>query len=153
LTARTGETNVDSADRDANRPLRDRLAQVHERYARLRSDMDEMQRRLADMRVLAVSPDGLVRATVGPRGQLIDLWLDRRATRIDSEQLARTIVATVQDAAARTAAEVEAMMADYFPAESSALAFVRDNDFGTLMRRPDAMFRDLTERDYIHPNE
>jgi DNA-binding protein YbaB len=147
-------TNVDSADRDANRPLRDRLAQVHERYARLRSDMDEMQRRLADMRVLAISPDGLVRATVGPRGQLIDLWLDRRACRtLDSEQLARMIVATVQDAAARTTREVEAMMSDYFPADSSALAFVRDNDFGTLMRRPDAMFRDLTERDYLNPNE
>ena len=145
---------MDSADRDANRALRDRLAQVHERYARLRSDMDEMQHRLAEMRVLAVSPDGFVRATVGPRGQLIDLWLDRRACRtIDSDQLARTIVATVQDAAARTANEVEAMMADYFPADSGALAFLRDNDFGTLMRRPDAALRDLTERDSLNRNE
>ncbi|MET0418778.1 MAG: YbaB/EbfC family nucleoid-associated protein [Actinoplanes sp.] len=145
---------AESADRDGNRALRDRLAQVHERYARLRSDMDEMQRRLSEMRVLAVSPDGLVRATVGPRGQLIDLWIDRRASRsIDSDQLARIIVATVQDAAARTAKEVEAMMADYFPADSGALGFVRDNDFSTLMRRPDAMFRDLTERDSLNPNE
>lgn len=146
-------TVAESADRDANRALRDRLAQVHERYARLRSDMDEMQRRLAEMRVLAVSPDGLVRATVGPRGQLIDLWLDRRSRALDPDQLARTIVATVADAAARTAGEVEAMMADYFPADSSALAFLRDNEFGTLMRRPDAMVRDLTERDSVNPNE
>jgi DNA-binding protein YbaB len=147
-------TIVESADRDTNRALRDRLAQVHERYARLRSDMDEMQHRLAAMRVLAVSPDGSVRATVGPRGQLIDLWLDRRACRtVDSEQLARTIMATVQDAAARTANEVEAMMADYFPADSGALGFLRDNDFGTLMRRPDAAFQNLTERDSLSPYE
>ncbi len=116
--------------------------------------MDEMQHRLAAMRVLAVSPDGSVRATVGPRGQLIDLWLDRRACRtMDSDQLARTIVATVQDAAARTTTEVESMMAEYFPADSSALAFLRDNDFGTLMRRPDAAFRDLTERDSLNRDE
>ncbi len=145
---------TESADRDVNRALRDRLAQVHERYARLRSDLDEMQHRLAAMRVLAVSPDGLVRATVGPRGQLIDLWLDRRACRtVDSDQLARIILATVQDAAARTANEVEAMMADYFPADSGAIGFLRDNDFGTLMRRPDAMLQRLTERDSLSPNE
>lgn len=145
---------AESADRDVNRALRDRLAQVQERYARMRSDLDDMQRRLATLQVSVASPDGIVRATVGPRGQLTDLWLDRRACRtIDSDQLARTIVATVRDAAERTGEQVEAMMADYFPADSAALGFVRDNDFGTLLRRSDAVMRDLTERDSLNRDE
>jgi len=145
---------AESADRDVNRDLRDRLAQVYGRYARLRSDLDDLQRRLATLQVSAVSPDGLVRATVGPRGQLTDLWLDRRAARnLGSDQLARIIVATVRDAAARATDEVEAMMADYLPADSGALGFLRDNDFGTLMRRPDAALRDLTERDSLGLDE
>jgi DNA-binding protein YbaB len=145
---------AESADRDANRDLRDRLAQVQGRYARLRSDLDDLQHRLATLQVGAVSPDGLVRATVGPRGQLIDLWLDRRACRaMGTDQLTRIIVATVRDAAARAADEVEAMMADYLPADSGALGFLRDNDFGTLMRRPDAALRDLTERDSLDRDE
>jgi DNA-binding protein YbaB len=147
-------TVAESADRDANRDLRDRLTQVYGRYARLRSDLDDLQRRLAALQVSAVSPDGLVRATVGPRGQLIDLRLDRRAGRhVGSDQLAQIILATVQDAAARATDEVEAMMAEYLPADSGALGFLRDNDFGTLMRRPDATLRDLTERDSLGRDE
>jgi hypothetical protein len=45
------------------------------------------------------------------------------------------------------------MMADYLPADSGALGFLRDNDFGTLMRRPDAALRDLTQRDSLDRDE
>jgi DNA-binding protein YbaB len=151
---RRGDDVAESADRDVNRDLRNRLAHVYGQYARLRSDLDDLQQRLATLQISAASPDGLVRATVGPRGQLIDLWLDRRACRnISHDQLARTIVATVRSAAARTADEVEAMMADYLPADSGALGFLRDNDFGKLMRRPDAALRDLTLRDSLCRDE
>jgi DNA-binding protein YbaB len=145
---------AESADRDVNRDLRERLSQVYGRYARLRSDLDDLQQRLATLQVSAVSPDGLVRATVGPRGQLTDLRLDRRACHtLGADQLARIIVATVRDAAARATDEVEAMMAEYLPADSGALGFLRDNDFGKLMRRPDAALRDLTERDSLGLDE
>src|ERR1041384_2376870 len=97
-----------TADRDANRELRDRLAQVHERYARLRSDLDDLQRRLEAVRITVVSTDGLVRVTVGPRGELIDLRLIRRATRnMDNEYVSRTIVTTVHTAAERAAERVQ----------------------------------------------
>lgn len=124
---------AETADRDANSALRDRLAEVYGRYERLRSEMDDLQRRLAAMRVSAVSADGLVRATVDPRGQLIDLELDRRAGAVDTEQLARVIVATTRDAAQRTAGQVEAMMAEYLPPESGTLRFLRENDFGAKL--------------------
>jgi DNA-binding protein YbaB len=130
---------AETADRDANQGLRDRLAEVHGRYARLRSDLDDLQRRLASLRVSCVSDDGLVRATVGPRGQLVDLSLDRAIYReADSDRLARTIVATVREAAARTAGQVEEMMTGYLPADSGTLRFLRDNELGALMGSHDA---------------
>ncbi len=135
------------ADRDANHALRARFDDVYGQYQRLRSGMDDLQQRLSTMNVSAQSPDGLVRATVGPRGQLIDLRLDRRVYReMDAEQLARTIVTTTQDAVAKTTAQVEELMAGYLPAESGSMQFLRDNDFGNLLRRQDAVMREAGER-------
>ena len=132
----------ETADRDANQALRDRLADVYGRYERLRSEMDDLQHRLAALQVSAVSDDGLTQATVDSRGHLVDLRLDRAAYgTVDADQLARTIVATVRSAAARTAGRVEELMSGYLPPDSGALQFLRDNDFDSLMRRPDAIAR------------
>jgi DNA-binding protein YbaB len=137
-----------TANRDANRELRDRLAEVHERYSRLRSDLDDLQRRLDAVRITVVSADGLVRVTVGPRGQLIDLKLIRRATRnMDNEYVSRTIVATVHSAAQQAAERVQTLMGDYLPADSGALRYLRDNNFGSLLGRSDEIVQDLAGRD------
>jgi DNA-binding protein YbaB len=131
-------TVSETADRDANQGLRDRLAEVYGQYDRLRSDLDDLQQRLASLRVSASSADGTVRATVGPRGQLVDLTLDRAIYRdSDSERLARTIVATVQEAAAQTAGHIEELMAGYLPADSGTLRFLRENEFSSLLGRTD----------------
>ncbi len=136
------------ADRDANHALRARFDDVYGQYRRLRSGMDDLQQRLSTMQVSAESPDGLVRVTVGPRGQLVDLRLDRQVYRdMDAEQLARTIVATTQDAVAKTTAQVEELMAGYLPPESGSMQFLRDNNFANLLRRQDALMRDAGERD------
>lgn len=132
-------TVAETADRDANQGIRDRLAEVYGQYARLRSDLDDLQRRLASLRVSCVSDDGLVRATVGPRGQLVDLSLDRGIYRdADSDRLARTIVATVRAATARTAGEIEEMMSGYLPADSGTMRFLRDNELRSLLGHHDA---------------
>ena len=131
---------AETADRDANHALRARFDDVYGQYHRLRSGMDEIQRRLTTMQVSAESADGLVRATVGARGQLIDLRLDRRIySESDEGTLGRTIVATVQQAAAQTTQQVEELMAAYLPAESGPMRFLKDNDFGSLLRRSDAI--------------
>ncbi len=135
------------ADRDANHALRARFDDVYGQYQRLRSGMDDLQQRLSTMQVSAESPDGLVRVTVGPRGQLVDLRLDRRVYReMDAEQLARTIVSITQDAVAKTTTQVEELMAGYLPPESGSMQFLRDNDFGNLLRRQDAVMREAGER-------
>jgi len=134
---------ADMADRDANHALRARFDDVVGQYQRLRSGMDDMQRRLAELQISAESDDGLIRATVGPRGQLIDLRLDRRIYRdMDAAELSRKIVTTTEQAAAQMAEQVQQMMAGYLPADSGPMQFIKDNDFGSLLRRQDAIMRE-----------
>lgn len=136
------------ADRDANRALRARFDDVVSQYDRLRSGLDEMQERLSKLAVTAESADGLVRATVGPRGQLIDLKLDpdiyRRA---DADELARRILRTVEQAVARTTDQVREMVGEYLPADSGAARFLDDGNFGTLLARQDRLMREAGDDD------
>jgi DNA-binding protein YbaB len=137
-----------TADRDANRALRARFDEVFGQYQRLRSGMDELQRKLAAMQVTAESDDGYVRATVGPRGQLVRLTLDPAIYReADADALAKKITATVQRATEQSADQVQRIVADYLPAGSAAVDFLKDNNFGTLLRRQDAMMREEAGRD------
>jgi DNA-binding protein YbaB len=139
-----GRTTVaDMADRDANHALRARFDDVYGQYNRLRSGMDDVQRRLAELRASADSDDGLIRATVGPRGQLLDLRLDRRIYRdMDAAELSRKIVTTVEQATAKATQQVEQLMADYLPADSGPMQFLKDNNFGSLLRRQDKIMRE-----------
>ena len=130
-----------TADRDANRALRARFDEVYGQYQRLRSGMDEMQRRLAEVRVTAESDDGLVRATVGPRGHLVSLSLDPRVGRLDADDLARKITTTVQEATSQSVDQVQQVVAEYLPQGSPTVDFLKDNSFATLMRRHDAVMR------------
>ncbi|BCJ53287.1 hypothetical protein Asp14428_47620 [Actinoplanes sp. NBRC 14428] len=133
----------ETADRDANHPLRARLDDVFGRYQRLRSDVDDIQRRLAEVRISAESEDGLIRATVGPRGQLLDLRLDRRIYRdMDAGRLSHAIVETTARAAELAAAEVQRLMAGYLPADSGPMRYLRDDDLGSLLHRQDAAMRE-----------
>jgi DNA-binding protein YbaB len=139
---------AETADRDANRALRARFDDVFGQYQRLRSGMDEIQRRLAEMQVSAESEGGLIKATVNSRGQLAELKLDRRVYRdMDPDRLSREIVAVVGEATARTTDEVRDLMSGYLPPDSGTMGFLRDNDFGSLLRRPDDIMRESGERD------
>jgi DNA-binding protein YbaB len=110
--------------------------------------MDEMQQRLARMAVTVESPDGLVRATVGPRGQLVDLKLDRGIYRDgDPDELARTILRTVEKAVAQTTDQVQEMLSEYLPPDSGAAGFLRDGDFGRLLGRQDRIMREAEDDD------
>jgi DNA-binding protein YbaB len=136
------------ADRDANRALRARFDDVVSQYERLRSGLDEMQERLSRLAVTAESPDGLVRATVGPRGQLIDLELDPDIyRRHDAAELSRKILRTVEQAVAKTTDQVQEMVGEYLPADSGAARFMRDGNFGTLLSRQDRLMQESGDDD------
>jgi DNA-binding protein YbaB len=138
---------VQTADRDANRALRARFDEVYGQYERLRSGLDELQQRLAALRVTERSDDGQVSATVGQRGQLVKLELDPRIYRDHNvDALAAKITATVEKATSSAAAAVQDLVGGYLPAGSGALDFIKDGSFGSLLRRSDAALREEAER-------
>lgn len=136
------------ADRDANHALRARFDDVVSQYQRLRHGLDDIQERLSRLAVTAESADGTVRATVGARGQLIDLRLDREIYRRgDADELARTILQTVEQAVTKTTGQVQEMVGEYLPAGSAAAGFVRDGNFGNLLARQDRIMREAGDGD------
>jgi DNA-binding protein YbaB len=62
-------------------------------------NLDEGRRRIRQIQGVAWSPDRLIKAVVGPRGQLIDLEIDPRVYRNpNSKALSASILATVRSA-------------------------------------------------------
>lgn len=77
---------------------------------------EQTQRRMLRVKATVSSEDRLVTATVGPRGQLIDLTIDPRVyRRPNAGALAATIVATVREAAEKAMSEVQAIMDEALP--------------------------------------
>lgn len=80
-------------------------------------DTAATQRRLLEITGTAWSDDRLIKAVVGPRGQLIDLEIDPRATqRGNSQALGRTIVTVVKAAAENAMAQTREILAEDMPA-------------------------------------
>ncbi|WP_434742973.1 YbaB/EbfC family nucleoid-associated protein [Micromonospora sp. SH-82] len=130
---------MEGVDRDANRALRARFDDVYGQYRQLRSGLDELQGRLAELRVTERSADGQVTVTVGARGEVVAVDLDPAVYRSrDAPALSRTITKTVQAAAGAAATATQELMAGYLPAGSGSMDFLRTGDLGALVRRADA---------------
>jgi DNA-binding protein YbaB len=131
---------AESVDRDANRALRARFDEVYGQYQQLRSGLDELQVRLAELRVTERSDDGQVTATVGARGQLISVELQPSVYQNrDAQALSRKITSTVQRATTAATAATQELVAGYLPANAGSLDFLRSGDFGSLLGRTDAI--------------
>ncbi len=89
-------------------------------YEILRQDLITLREGIKEVREAATSPDGLVTATVGSRGELLDLSLDPRIYRTtDSAALAETIKATVKAAAGAASAQMIELARPFLPAPTS----------------------------------
>lgn len=133
---------AESVDRDANRALRARFDELYGQYQRLRSGLDELQARLAELRVTRRSADGQVTATAGARGELISVELTAAVYHDrDAAGLSRKITETVHRASAAAVAATQDLVAGHLPAGSGSLDFVRTGDFGALFGRADAALR------------
>lgn len=136
-----------NVDRDVNHGLRERFADVHSQYLRLRSGLGELQERLAALRVTERSDDGHVTVVVGPRGQVISVDLDAGIYRDrDVALLSRTITQTIHRATASATEATQELVRAYLPPGSGAVDYLRDGDFGALLRRSDAALVEGTER-------
>ncbi|MEH1054620.1 YbaB/EbfC family nucleoid-associated protein [Micromonospora sp. CPCC 206171] len=140
-------TLAESVDREANRALRARFDEVYGQYRRLRSGLDELQTRLAELRITERSDDGQVTATVGARGELIAVELSSAVYHDrDAKALSRKITTTVHRATAAAVAATQELVAGYLPAGSGSVDFLRSGDFGALLGRADAAFEGEGER-------
>lgn len=128
------------ADRGVNRELRARFDDVYGQYQQLRSGLDTLQARLAELRVTRRSADGQVTATVGAQGQLIDVELAPTVYRDrDAGALSRKITETIRAAAAAASDATRDLVAEAMPAGSGSVDFLRTGDYAALLGRADAV--------------
>lgn len=126
------------ADRDANRTLKERLAQVQGDYERIRDGLADLQRQMAAMTGTATAANGLVKATVDARGRLSGLTLSPRALReLDHQQLASAIVDATGQAMAQVTEDVAALLERFSPMAGGAAAYVRSGNYDDLLHRRD----------------
>ncbi|WP_326549390.1 YbaB/EbfC family nucleoid-associated protein [Micromonospora sp. NBC_01813] len=103
--------------------LAERLGEYQRLAEKVRSLRDGVDR----ISATAYSPDGLITAVVGGRGELLDLVLDPRIYRDhDAEALASAVADTIRDAAAQ--------------AENDAVRLTEQFVGGPADRRPDPTF-------------
>jgi DNA-binding protein YbaB len=96
------------------------------------------QERLFQVRGVAWSEDRLIKAVVGPRGQLIDLDIDPRVyRRPNSRALSAAIVATVRQAVEQATREAQQVLDESVP-EDLRPARVGGVDVRRLVRTHDA---------------
>jgi DNA-binding protein YbaB len=74
--------------------------------------LTEVQRQLAELRGEGFGADGLVRAEVGPGGNLQALDLNPRAMRLDSASLSEAIMAAVRDATRQVGEKATELVGD-----------------------------------------
>lgn len=105
-------------------------------YRQIADEVAEIQRKMAAIRATAESADGLVRATVGARGELLGLLLDPRIYRDrDADALATTIAKTIRRAVRQAQGEVFPLVQRFLPA--NATAATTDLDFDPLLNSLD----------------
>jgi DNA-binding protein YbaB len=88
-----------------------------------RNNIAASQQKIMKIKGEAWSPDRLVKAVVGPRGQLIDLEIDPRVFRNpNSKALANTILATVRAAVDDAQRQSREVRDELIPKDLRALA-------------------------------
>lgn len=92
--------------------------ELEKQFRRLQEDAPKLQQRTRDLRATEKSGDGLITATVGANGQLIELEIDPRIYRQPNARgLADEIVGTVKKAAAKAQEAAVELLAEFVPRE------------------------------------
>lgn len=98
--------------------MRARVEYMMGEVRRMTTSIPDVQKKLLSVTATATSEDGLVTATVGPRGQLVDLEIDAKIyRRPNSALLAQTILKTVRDAVEQGLAETRQIIEGLAPKE------------------------------------
>ena len=96
------------------------------------SGIDDTQRRLSNVTGTAWSADRMIKATVGPRGQLVELEIDPRVYRNpNSKALAADILATARIAVEDVARQTREILEENLPSDLRQLG---GPDLDSLLR-------------------
>jgi DNA-binding protein YbaB len=111
------------------------------------SKVGETQRKIAEVTGTAWSDDRMIKAVVGPRGQLLELEIDPRIyRRPNSTALAATIMATIRTAVEEATAKAAKLLAESMPKDSPfGDGPVGRLDYRRLMQTHDADLRKALE--------
>lgn len=102
---------------ELNAALRGQIERLLGDYDQVMDDLGRMQQRLRAAQGEAQSKDGLVRLTVGPRGELRSLHLDPRAYRkLSPSELAGEIIELSGTAARDVQQQLEQVLGPFLPA-------------------------------------
>ncbi|WP_169814318.1 YbaB/EbfC family nucleoid-associated protein [Nocardia mexicana] len=93
----------------ANNGLRNQVEELLDSFERQQAQLGETYRRLEALRVQANSPDRSVEVTVDAGGVIVDMTLSSAALRKAPDELARSIVDAVQEAARHASEQQKAI--------------------------------------------
>jgi DNA-binding protein YbaB len=94
-------------------------------YRRTREQLAEVHRELLAIKESVTNPDGLVTATVGPQGKLLNLVIsDAAYQRYRAAELAQEVVRTTASAASRAAERANATLRPVLPPDSDPSALL-----------------------------
>lgn len=96
------------------------IDQLLEEYRRKRADLKKLQETMASAEATVTTADEMVTVKVGHQGRLVDLKFDPRVYRkLSPSELAETVLAAVQEAAAQVGDQMRAAMEPLRPDETS----------------------------------
>ncbi len=131
---------------EVNAALRGRIEQLLGEYARVRANVGQLQRRLAEAEGHAETKDGSVKVTVGPRWELRELRLDPRAyRRFSPSELATQIIELTGQATREVRKQVGEAMSPFLPEGVSAEQLTSGEVDPAAWRPPSGSIKDLLE--------
>ena len=117
--------------------MRAQADELMAQFERMRSGLGDLQQKLKAVAATVTSDDGLVTATVGPRGQVVKVEFDPRIyRRPNSKELSATVTETIRKATAKAMAEVEELTRPFVP-DAQFQAYM-DNDLEGIFRQLDS---------------
>jgi DNA-binding protein YbaB len=129
-----GQAGEEAVDLPAMRAKADELMA---QFERMRSGLGDLQQKLKAVAATVTSDDGLVTATVGPRGQVVKVEFDPRIyRRPNSKELSATVTETIRKATAKAMAEVEELTRPFVP-DAQFQAYM-DHDLEGIFRQLDS---------------
>lgn len=117
--------------------MRAKADELMAQFERMRSGLGDLQQKLKAVAATVTSDDGLVTATVGPRGQVVKVEFDPRIyRRPNSKELSATVTETIRKATAKAMAEVEELTRPFVP-DAQFQAYM-DHDLEGIFRQLDS---------------